>query len=530
MEARSKGKAGEAVANLFRIAPKFARRLAGGREETVPVADIVPGDLVVLRPGEQVPVDGEVRSGVSAVDESLLTGEAVPADKGAGSKVYAGTVNKTGSLEFEAVGVGDDTVLMKIVKAVEESQAEKGSVQHLVDRISAWFVPAVFLAAVVSAGLWLHYSGPVMAVNIFTAVLVVACPCAMGLAVPMAVAAGFGRAAEAGILIRDPDVLERVSGLDVVIFDKTGTLTEGRLRISSLSPHETGEREFLGLLAAAEERSEHPFAQAVRERAAAEGIKAGGITSFEAFPGKGVKAVADKGEVISGSLKWFGELGIEIPEAPRLEIAASPYSMLLLALDGRFKGYACLADALRPEAADIVRELGAMGIESVLVSGDREAAVAEVAGAVGIKTFHAEVFPDEKRQLVMRYKALGRKTAMVGDGFNDAPALSEADMGMAMHSGTDVAAQASDITLMRSDLRSVITAIRIAKAIKKIINQNLAWAFVYNAALIPMAAGALYPVWGLVIPPYFAGGAMALSSVSVAMNSLRLRRFKFRAM
>ena len=524
LEARSKSKAGEAIARLFKIAPKFARRLYEGREQTVPVAEIMPGDQVLLRPGEQVPVDGRVTAGASALDESLLTGEAVPVDKGAGARVYAGTLNKTGALEFTAEGVGEETVLMKIIKAVEESQAEKSAVQHMVDRISAWFVPAVFLTATVAAGLWFHYADPDKAASIFAAVLAVACPCTMGLAVPMAVAVGFGRAASAGILIRNADVLERASDIDVVIFDKTGTVTEGRMRLESLHPFKTGEKELLRLLAAAEQKSEHPFAEAVRRCAVEAGVKPLPLTAFEAVPGKGVRARAAAGEILVGSLKWFDELNLAVPAEARAGIDSSPDSMLLAALGGKFAGYGRLGDALRPEAAGLVAELEALGIEPVLASGDRQAVVAHTAAAIGIKTFHAEVFPEEKRQLVMRYKALGKRTAMVGDGFNDAPALSEADLGMAMRSGTDVAANASDITLMHNDLRSVITAMKIAKAIRRTIKQNLAWAFVYNIVLIPMAAGAFYPKWGVLIPPSAAGAAMALSSVSVVMNSLRLKR------
>ncbi|MDD2806245.1 MAG: heavy metal translocating P-type ATPase [Elusimicrobiales bacterium] len=526
LEARSKSRAGEAVAALFKIAPKFARRLKDGKEETIPAEDLLPGDAVLLRPGEQVPVDGRVTGGASAVDESLLTGEAVPVEKEAGARVFAGTVNKTGALEFTAEGVGEETVLMKIIKAVEESQAEKGAVQHLVDRISAWFVPIVLLLAAVSAGLWLYYGqGPARAVNIFAAVLAVACPCAMGLAVPMAVAVGFGRAASAGILIRNADVLERVSGVDVVIFDKTGTVTEGRLRLEALKP-EGSEKDFLALLASAEEKSEHPFAEAVRARAKKVKVRTQPTSAFEAVPGKGVRARTAEGEILAGSLKWFDELKVPVTPAARAAISASPDSMLLVALDDKFKGYAVLADTVRPEAAALVQELIAMGIEPVMASGDRQAVVAHTAAAVGIKTWHAEVFPEEKRQIVMRYKALGKRTAMVGDGFNDAPALSEADIGMAMRSGTDVAAQASDMTLMHNDLRSVIDAVKISKAIKRVIKQNLAWAFAYNIILIPLAAGAFYPKWGVVIPPSFAGAAMALSSVSVVMNSLRLKRKK----
>ena len=530
LEARSKSKAGEAVSRLFKIAPKFARRLKDGKEETVPVTDILPGDVILLRSGEQVPVDGRVTGGASSVDESLLTGESVPADKTEGSRVYAGTINKTGALQFTAEGVGEETVLMKIIKAVEEAQAEKSAVQHLVDKISAYFVPVVFFVAAGAATLWLIYEDPVSAVpravGIFAAVLAVACPCAMGLAVPMAVAVGFGRAASAGILIRNADVLERVSGVDVIIFDKTGTVTEGRLQLEGLHPHNAGEKEFLRLLVSAEQSSEHPFAEAVRRRAAAAGVTPLPVSGFEAVPGKGARARYDGGEISAGSLKWFDELGVAVPDKARAEIKASPDSMLLLALDNDFKGYARLADTIRPEAVELVRQLEALGVEPVLASGDRQAVVAAAAAAIGIKTFHAEVFPEDKLRLVMHYKALGKRTAMVGDGFNDAPALSEADIGMAMRSGTDVAVQASDITLMHNDLLSVITAVRISKSIRRVIKQNLAWAFAYNIVLIPLAAGAFYPAWGILIPPSAAGAAMALSSVSVVMNSLRLKRMK----
>ncbi|MHB0996998.1 MAG: heavy metal translocating P-type ATPase [Elusimicrobiales bacterium] len=524
LEARSKSKAGEAVSRLFKIAPKFARRLKDGKEETVPVTDILPGDRITLRPGEQVPVDGRVTGGASAVDESLLTGEAVPADKAAGSRVYAGTINKTGALEFEAEGVGEETVLMKIIKAVEESQAEKSAVQHLVDKISAYFVPAVFFIAAAAATLWFVNAGAARAASIFAAVLAVACPCAMGLAVPMAVAVGFGRAASSGILIRNADVLERVSGVDVIIFDKTGTITEGRLRLAGLHPEGTSEKDFLRLLYSAEQNSEHPFAEAVRRRAAEAKLQPLPASEFEAVPGKGARARIEKGEILAGSLKWFDELLVPVPEKARAEITASPDSMLLLAFDGIYRGYARLADDIRPEAAGLIEQLGELGIEPVLASGDRRAVVAAAAAAIGIKTFHAEVFPDDKRRLVMHYKALGKRTAMVGDGFNDAPALSEADIGMAMRSGTDVAVQASDITLMHNDLLSVITAIKISKRIRRVIKQNLAWAFAYNIVLIPLAAGLFYPKWGILIPPSAAGAAMALSSVSVVMNSLRLKR------
>ncbi|HAH30698.1 MAG TPA: hypothetical protein DCL44_00100 [Elusimicrobia bacterium] len=526
LEARSKNKAGEAVSRLFSIVPKFARRLRAGAEETVPVSDIVPGDIVSLRPGEQVPVDGVVKRGASALDESLLTGEVLPVDKLPGSKLYAGTINKNGALEFKATGVGEDMVLTKIIKAVAESQAAKSSIQHLVDKISAWFVPAVFFIAAFSAAVWLRYGEPSQAVNVFAAVLAVACPCAMGLAVPMAIVVGFGRAAASGILIRNPDVLEHAAKIDAVLFDKTGTLTSGLLRVINVKPNDISEGSFVELLASVEEKSEHPLAHAVRQFAAERGIKPETPASFEALPGKGVRVKLSAGLALAGSAKWLAYKGVSIPESALAALDGTEGSALFLALNGQFKGYAEFGDALRPEAPAVLRALSDMGIEPVLVSGDRQKAVMAVAQKLSIKTFYSEIFPEEKRRILLRYKALGRKTAMVGDGFNDAAALSEADIGVAMRSGADIAVRASDITLMNNDLSSLVEAVKLSRAIKKVINQNLFWAFAYNTVLIPLAAGALYPSLGFTIPPYFAGGAMALSSVSVVINSLRLRKMR----
>ena len=526
LEARSKSKAAEAVTGLFKMAPKTARRLKNGIEEMVPAESILPGDSIVLRPGEQVPVDGTVTGGFSSMDEALLTGEPVPQDKAAGAKVYAGTINKTGALEFTATGVGEDMALMKIIKAVEESQAGKNSVQRLVDRISAYFVPAVILLALAAGGIWLYYADLPRAVSVFAAVLAVACPCAMGLAVPMAVSVGFGRAAGLGMLINNAEVLERIPKIDVMVFDKTGTLTEGRMKVSAIRPWSINEPQFLSLLLSAEASSEHPFAEAVRIYARERDIPRLKPDEVEVVPGKGVKVKAGGSAVMAGSAKWFAETGVPVPAGAEAEIKASAGSLLLLAADGVFKGYAELSDTVRPETAGVMAELSAMGIKPVIASGDRRAAVETLAAALGIEEFYAEIFPEEKSRIIMRHKALGGKVAFVGDGFNDAAALSEADLGIALSSGADIAVKASDITLMHNGIAGVAQALKLAKAIRRNITQNLVWAFAYNAALIPLAAGALYPLWGLLIPPYFAGGAMALSSVSVVLNSLRLRRIK----
>ena len=526
LEARSKSKAADAVSNLFKIAPKFARRVRDGREELIHVEEILPGDVIALRPGEQVPVDGVIISGASAIDEALLTGEVRPQEKSPGSKVYAGTINKTGALEFSATGVGEDMVLMKIIKAVEESQAAKTSIQRLVDRISAWFVPFVLLAAFTALGFWLYYTDVSRSVNVFAAVLAVACPCAMGLAVPMAVAVGFGRAAGLGILINNGDVLERISRVDVVIFDKTGTITEGRLRLSKVRPWKITEDEFLRLLLSAEAKSEHPFAEAVRLYAEGRAPAYEAPSAIEVTPGKGITVRLKDREIKAGSQKWFIEEGINLPAEPLAELRDGDGSLLLLSDNGTFVGYAALSDSIRPEAPGLVKELAAMGITPVIASGDRAAAVSAAASALGVTEFYAEVFPEEKRQIVLRHKALGMKVAVVGDGFNDAAALSEADIGIALRSGTDIAVKASDITLMHNGIAGVAQAVKLAKIIRKVIIENLLWAFAYNIILIPLAAGAFYPVFGLTIPPYFAGGAMALSSVSVVMNSLRLKKMR----
>jgi Cu+-exporting ATPase len=526
LEARSKSRAADAVSDLFKIAPRFARRVRDGGEDLIRVEEILPGDVIALRPGEQVPVDGVVTGGFSAIDEALLTGEVRPQEKSPGSRVYAGTINKTGALEFSATGVGEDMVLMKIIKAVEESQAAKTSTQRLVDRISSWFVPFVLLTAFTALGFWLYYTDVSRSVNVFAAVLAVACPCAMGLAVPMAVAVGFGRAAGLGILINNGDVLERISKVDVVIFDKTGTITEGRLKVSKLRPWKITKNEFLKLLLSVESKSEHPFAQAVRHYAEGRMPVYEAPTAIEVVPGKGIIARLKDSELKAGSRKWFIEEGIELPAEPLAELGTGDDSQLLLACKGVYAGYAALSDAIRPETPGLIKELVSMGITPVIASGDRAAAVSAVAESLSITEFYAEIFPEEKREIVLRHKALGMKVAVVGDGFNDAAALAEADIGIALRSGTDIAVKASDITLMRNGIAGVAQAVKLAKIIRKVIIQNLLWAFAYNIILIPLAAGVFYPFFGLVIPPYFAGAAMAFSSVSVVMNSLRLRRMK----
>lgn len=527
LESRSRSKAGYSVAKLLKLAPRFARVLSEGREEMTPVEEVSPGQIILVRPGEQIPVDGVVRGGASSVDESLLTGESVPLDKVSGDRLYGGTLNKTGALEFAASQVGEDMALSRIVRAVRESQASKAPVQHLTDKISSYFVPAVFAVAVVSAMAWL-WTGPqprsFFALNAFVSVLAVACPCALGLAVPMALAVGLDRAARAGILIRNADVMERVGNIDTVMLDKTGTVTEGKLKVSGIYPARGEESVLLKYAVMAEEKSEHPFAEAVRVLAKERNIPALAAESMEAVPGRGIIARYEGETVRAGRLSWLRDEGIkaESPAGTKGEAA----SLIGVSAGSRFLGYLSLSDTIKPSAKEAADGLFKMGMEVILVSGDRKTAVEDVAARAGIKRSYSEVLPEEKARIVSDLQASGKRVAVVGDGFNDAPALSRADIGMAFSSGTDVAIESSDITLMRQDLSAVRDAISLSRAIRAVIRQNLFWAFIYNLILIPLAAGAFYPLLKITLPVHFAGAAMAMSSVSVVVNSLRLRKMK----
>jgi len=526
LESRYKSKAGEALEKLIKMSPKFARKKTAKGEETVTAEEIGPGDCIVIRPGEQIPADGTVTKGFSSADESLLTGETTPADKEPGAKVYAGSFNLHGSIEFTAEKTGEDASIMRLARAVQEGQSGKNAIQNMTDRISGYFVPAVMAAALLSGAVWLYYGGLFSAVKVFAAVLAVACPCAMGLAVPMAVAVGFSKAASYGVLIRNTGLLDRIPEADTVIFDKTGTLTEGKLRLLNINTWNIDKRNFLGLLVSAENRSEHPFAKAVKTAATEQHIVSREVSAFTAFPGLGIKASLYGREITAGNEVFFRKENIEIPDEHAFSIQKSSRPILLLAENKIYKGYAELGDTLRPDVLGTIADLRAMGIEPVIASGDRKTSVKEMAEETGVKDYYAGVFPEDKKNIVQRYKALGHKVIMVGDGFNDAPALTVADIGITLRSGTELAAEAGDITLMNNNIASVVTALRITRAIKRIIIENLVWAFVYNILLIPAAAGLFYPFWGILLPPQWAGAAMGLSSVSVVMNSLRLRKLK----
>jgi len=526
LEAKTRGKTNEAVVKLMRLAPKTARVVRDGEEKTIPLREVAVGETVRVRPGEQIGTDGEVTSGRSTVDEAMLTGESMPVEKAPGSRVWGGTLNKNGSLEVRVARPGEESALSRLVESVRESQATKPKIQRTVDKLASWFVPAAFAFACLTAAAWLRW-GPeprvLLAMTCFVSVLASACPCALGLATPLAIVAGMGRAAGMGVFIRNAEILEEVGKLDVVLFDKTGTLTLGRPQVAGVILVKGTEDEMLAWAFACEERSEHPFAAAILSLARERRVKAPPVDSFEALPGRGVSIRSGARLVRAGSLPWLREEGVAIPQddATRFSEAGS---LLGVAVDGELLGAYRMEDALRPSAAAAVQALKARGLEVCLVSGDRNAAAYRVAEQVGIGKVFSEVRPEEKADIVRRFQAEGKKVAMVGEGFNDAPALSHADVGIALAAGTDVAIEAADLALMNPDLTSLGKAMELSQRIRAVIRQNLAWAFVYNIVLLPIAAGALYPHWGLLLRPEYAGAAMALSSVSVALNSLRLRR------
>jgi len=530
MEMRLRRKAGETIRTLLRRTPKTVRAIRNGVEVVVPLPEVSPGEIIWVGPGEQIGLDGVVEEGASAVDESMLTGESIPVEKSRGAKVFGGTLNKTGILIVEVTRTGAEMALAKIIEAVQDAVLSKTPVQRMADRVSGFFVPGVIALGALSAVAWAGL-GPqpktVLALTVFVSVLAVACPCALGLATPMAVLIGTGRAAELGILLRNAGVLDKVGRLDAVIFDKTGTLTEGRpsvvdvLAAKGVSPEEVIKR-----AVTAEMRSEHPYANAVRARAAADGIEPEPIEAFEAFPGRGVSVSSRGTRILAGSPDWLSSEGVDMdPHVAKLMRSALG-SALWVAADKRFLGAVILEDQLRPGAREAAALLKAQGLDLILASGDRNAVVHRVAQETGIGKVYAEILPQEKARIVRELQKEGKRVAMVGEGFNDAPALSQADVGIALASGTDIAAESADMTLMSPDLRNLGVALRLARRIRRVIRENLTLAFLYNALLLPVAAGALYPKFHIMLQPRYAGAAMALSSISVVLNSMKLRRFK----
>jgi cation-transporting ATPase V len=527
-EARAKRRASSAIRRLLELGAKDARVVVDGQEQMVPVERVRVGDVLRVRPGEKIPVDGEVIEGTSAVDESMLTGESVPVDKGPGDRVAGATVNAHGVLTVRATAVGADTALAQIVRLVEEAQGTKAPLQRLADRVSAIFVPVVLAVALATlAAWWLLAGDATRGLVAAVAVLIIACPCALGLATPTAIMVGTGRGASMGILIKGGEVLERSKRIDTVVFDKTGTLTRGQMALTDVvADEEVAADEPLGRVAAAEDASEHPVGRAVVDAARDRGLTVPPAADFAAVAGQGVRAAVE-GEVVHvGRRRLMQEAGLEVPgdlaeAAERLEEEGK--TAILAGWGGRVRGVLAVADTLKDDAPAAVAELRAMGIEVVMITGDNRRTAASIAAQVGIERVLAEVLPADKVNEVRRLQDQGRVVAMVGDGVNDAPALVQADLGIAIGSGTDVAIESSDITLLSPDLDGVATAIRLSRRTFRTILQNLGWAFVYNVALIPAAAAGL-------LNPILAGAAMAFSSVSVVSNSLRLYRFGRRPM
>jgi P-type Cu+ transporter len=544
LEARAKGQTSEAIKKLIGLQPKTARVLRDGREEDVPVAQVVPGDIVLVRPGERLPVDGTVVDGSSAVDESMLTGEPIPVVKAPGDQVIGATMNTTGSFSFRATKVGAETALAQIVRLVQEAQGSKPPIARLADVIAGYFVPVVIGIATVTLIVWL-LAGPSPALNYallnFVAVLVIACPCALGLATPTAIMVGTGRGAESGILIRDGQSLETAHKLTTIVLDKTGTITEGSPSVTETLTLDgiVDADEVLRLAAGAERGSEHPLGEAVVRAAEARGLTVTAGQAFEAVAGKGVRATVEQRAVSVGNEGFIlgadaGETtlqaGGDAPPAARLqgrvdELRDAGATPVFVSVDGRPAGVLAIADAIKPSSVEAVRRLKELGLEVIMLTGDNQRTAQAVGRAVGVDGVVAGVAPDQKAAEICRLQAEGKRVAMVGDGINDAPALAQADIGIAIGTGTDVAMEAGDVTLISGDLNGVVSAIALSRQTIRTIKQNLFWAFAYNVALVPLAAGVFYPPFGILLSPIFAAGAMGLSSVTVVSNSLRLRRF-----
>ncbi|MEX5576719.1 heavy metal translocating P-type ATPase [Pseudophaeobacter sp. A-200-2] len=529
LEARAKGRTGAAIQKLLGLQVRTARVMRGGESTEVSVDELVQGDIIVVRPGERIAVDGEVIEGSSHVDESMLTGEPVPAEKTAGDAVTGGTVNGAGSLQFRATRVGGDTTLSQIIRMVEEAQGAKLPIQGLVDRITLWFVPAVMAAATLTILVWLIF-GPSPALTLAlvagVSVLIIACPCAMGLATPTSIMVGTGRAAEMGVLFRKGDALQQLDTVEVVALDKTGTVTEGRPELTDLVLATGFERaEVLSKIAAVEERSEHPIAEAIVRAARAEGAPRAEAGDFTSVTGHGVRAMVDGAQVMVGADRFMAREGIDTAalSAQETELAKRGRTALYAAVDGRLAAVIGVADPVKPASRAAIAALHEKGLKVAMITGDKRETAEAIARETGIDHVIAGVLPDGKVAALDELRQ-GRQIAFVGDGINDAPALAHADVGIAIGTGTDVAIESADVVLMSGDLRGVVNAFEVSRRTMRNIRQNLFWAFGYNTALVPVAAGVLYPAFGVLLSPMLAAGAMALSSVFVLTNALRLRR------
>ena len=538
LESRATARTSDAIRRLINLQPKTARVIREGGEHDIPIGEVIPRDIVIVRPGEKVPVDGIVEEGNSAVDESMLTGESMPVEKSAGCQVFGATLNTTGSFKFKVTRTGKDTALQQIVKMVEEAQSSKAPIARLADKISGVFTPVVLGIAIVTFIVWFLASPAetrfAMALTNFVSVLIIACPCALGLATPTAIMVGTGKGAENGILIRGGEALETAYKITTVVLDKTGTITTGKPTVTDIivadSQSAPDENALLQLAASAERKSEHPLGHSIVKTAEARGLILSEVSKFNALAGSGIDAIIDGRRLLIGNAKLMSDSGVSLdPFNDRSrELADQGKTPVYVAIDNRLAGLFAIADEVKPESTVAIRRLAEMGLEVVMLTGDNKHTAEAIAKRVGIESVLSEIWPQQKANEIKRLQQQGKIVAMVGDGINDAPALAQADIGIAIGTGTDVAIEASDITLVRGDLDGVATAIALSKATIRTIKQNLFWAFIYNIIGIPIAAGLLYPFTGWLLNPIIASAAMSMSSVSVVTNSLRLRRFIYR--
>ncbi len=532
LEIRAKGRSSEAIKKLIGLQPKTASVIRNNQETDIPVEEVVLDDIIVVRPGEKIPVDGVIVNGSSSLDESMITGEPIPVEKREGDEIIGATINKTGSFKFKATKVGKDTALAQIIEMVQQAQSSKAPIQRIVDQVSGYFVPAVIIIAILAFVVWYDF-GPqpnlVYALVVFVTTLIIACPCALGLATPISLMVGVGKGAENGILIRSGEALETAQKLDAIILDKTGTITEGKPSVTDVIPvDDFTEEEILYFAASVEKASEHPLGEAIIHGAKERSIKLSDPEQFNAIPGHGVEAIVNKRPVALGNLKMMQKKAIQYAELQKFSsaLASEAKTPMFLAIDGRPAGIIAVADIVKPDSRQAITQLKDMGLEVIMLTGDNQQTAEAIAREVGVDRVLAEVLPEDKALNVQKLQHEGKIVAMVGDGINDAPALAQADIGLAIGTGTDVAIEASDITLIKGSLKGVVLAIQLSKTTMKNIRQNLFGAFFYNGLGIPVAAGVLYPFFSLLLSPMIAGAAMAFSSVTVVTNANRLRRFK----
>lgn len=530
LEARAKGQTSKALEKLMDLAPKQACVVRGGVEQTIPAEELVAGDEIVVRPGERIPADGVVLSGTTSVDESAITGEPIPVEKQAGDKVTSATINKQGSIHFSAERVGEDTTISQIIRLVDEASASKAPIARMADKIAGVFVPAVIAIAVLAGAVWLAMGASVeFAFSIAICILVISCPCALGLATPVAIMVGTGKGAENGILIKSGEALEIAQSVDTVVMDKTGTITEGRPEVTVIVTADgVAEQQLLSLAAGLEQGSEHPLAEAVMTAAKAKGIAPQAMTDFRALFGRGVEAKADGHTYAAGNAKLMEEKGVDLKayEAQLAAFADDGCTPLIFAEDDRVIGILAAADVEKATSREAIARFRAMGIDVVMLTGDNARTAEAIRRRMGIEKVIAGVLPENKAAHIKKLQSEGHRVAMIGDGINDAPALAQADLGIAIGAGTDVAIESADAVLMKSDLLDAVSAIRLSKAVLKNIKENLFWALIYNVICIPLAAGILYPAFGIKLSPVIGAAAMSMSSVCVVMNALRLRFFK----